>query len=331
MSAGLSELLATIGASGHGLDAEVQDRLNGASTFTEAADVVVRYLNEKTPLSDWSVTRVVSDEQVFVHVEQGGERSVGDRVNWDQTFCKKMVAGGAHIVPDSAKDPLYAELGESTGVGSYAGYTIIDDRGELFGVLCGTRREPLGSDEAIDQELVHLLSQLLSIQLRLARGIDRERRQAAIAEAEANTDPLTGLLSRRGWERMVDDAQERIDAFGDPVSVAVVDLDDLKAINDGLGHQAGDAQIVGLANALAGAATDSHRIARVGGDEFLILANGVAANTAESHFERFIHAILDAGIRASFGYATARAGDPHLQAAIHEADARMYAQKSSRK
>lgn len=331
MSGELTEIVALVGNTRLGTDLSSQLGFSGASSFTESANVVVRYLNEKTPLSDWSVTRVINDEQVFVHVEHGGDRSIGDRVAWDRTFCKQMVAGGAHIVADSAQDPTYAELGRSANVRSYAGYTITDDQGELFGVLCGTRREPLALDETVDQDLVHLLSQLLSLQLQMARRIDHERRQAAIAEAEANTDPLTGLLSRRGWGRILEDIQTRIDAFGDPVGVAVVDLDDLKVINDAQGHQAGDARIVALGRALSAAAGQGHRIARIGGDEFVILAHGVSAHTAESHFAGFTRAIEEAGIRASLGFSVGRAGDVRMEAALHEADAQMYRQKSERK
>jgi diguanylate cyclase (GGDEF)-like protein len=111
----------------------------------------------------------------------------------------------------------------------------------------------------------------------------------------------------------------------------VVDLDDLKSINDELGHQAGDARIVALAHALLSVATARHRLARIGGDEFVILANGVAANAAEAHFTRFTQAIADAGIQASFGCSTGRADDIRMQGALHEADARMYQQKTTRK
>lgn len=331
MSDGLAELVASIGMTRLGAELSNQLELSGASSFTESANVVVRYLNEKTPLSDWSVTRVVNDEQVFVHVEHGGGRSIGDRVAWDRTFCKQMVAGGAHVVADSAQDPTYAELGRSADVRSYAGYTITDGQGELFGVLCGTRREPLALDETVDQELIQLLSQLLSLQLQMARRIDHERRQAAIAEVEANTDPLTGLLSRRGWGRILEDTQQRIDAFGDPVGVAVVDLDDLKAINDEHGHQAGDARIIALGRALSTVAGSMHRIARIGGDEFVILAHGVSAHTAANHFAGFTRAIEEADIRASLGFSVGRAGDTRMEAALHDADAEMYRQKSERK
>lgn len=331
MSDGLRDLIAAFDSPGAALGLSAGLKINGAVTFGESAEVVVRYLNEKTPLSDWAVTRVVNDEQVFVHVQDGGTRSVGDRVAWDRTFCKQMVAGGAHVVSDSAKDPLYADLGRSAGVRSYAGYTITDDDGHLFGVLCGTRSEPLAVDETVDGELVYLLSQLLSLQLKLARGIDQERRLNAIAEVEASTDPLTGVLNRRGWERVVEDAQARIDAFGDLAAVAIVDLDNLKVINDTHGHQSGDARIVDLTRALTAAATPAHRIARIGGDEFAILANGVAAHMLTDHFARFTRSIAKAGLRASIGTAAGRAGDDRMREALHEADARMYLQKSARR
>ncbi|MCZ4135855.1 hypothetical protein BZG24_28690, partial [Escherichia coli] len=102
------------------------------------------------------------------------------------------------------------------------------------------RTDPLTEGEIIDEDLVALISSLLSAQLKLARVADRERRNSELSDALAQTDALTGLLNRRGWDKITNDAQERLDAFGDSVSVAVIDLNRLKQVNDSQGHAAGD-------------------------------------------------------------------------------------------
>src|SRR5690606_4746516 len=178
-------------------------------------------------------------------------------------------------VPNSRIDPNYSDLKAAERVGAYAGFTIHDDRGEMFGVLCGARPEPLESDEVIDEELVHLFSDLLSAQLELARRADRGRRDAEIAEARAHSDVLTGLLNRRGWDRVMDEAQERLDGFGDAAAIVMIDLDGLKSVNDTDGHLEGDRLLSRAATAIREACPPGSHAARFGGDEFGVLVSGV--------------------------------------------------------
>lgn len=306
-------------------------QLNGAQSFTESARRVVDYLNVHTPLTDWSVSRVARGEQVHVHVHHEQVLTVGTRVDWDESFCSRMAGGAAHVVRDSRADPDYSDLAASERVGAYAGYTIGDDRGELFGVLCGVRPSPLAEGEEVDERLVHLLSDLLSTQLVLSRGIDRERRTIELTEAAAHTDALTGVLNRRGWDRIVADAQERLSGFGDSVGIAVIDLDGLKAVNDAQGHAAGDALIKRAAEALQGACTAASHVARYGGDEFVVLSNGVVPARAEEDFGVFARALAEAGVRASLGFAAAEPGRTSLLEALEAADRMMYGNKRAGK
>lgn len=301
--------------------------LSGARSFTESAELVVAYLNAHTPLTDWSVSRVSEGEQVHIHVHHEQVLMIGDRVDWEESFCSRMAEGASHIVRDSRTDSDYSGLQAAEDVGAYAGYTIRDDRGGMFGVLCGVRPAPLLPEETVDEQLVRLLSELLSTQLDLSRRVDRERRQNALAEALAESDALTGVLNRRGWDRLVADAQERVDGFGDAVAVAVVDLDGLKSLNDRDGHAAGDELIRRAADALRNACTRSASVARYGGDEFVILANGVTRSGAATHFERFDRALAEAGVSASLGFAAAEPGRTTLDEAIDAADRMMYRRK----
>ncbi|PRI11404.1 GGDEF domain-containing protein [Leucobacter massiliensis] len=302
----------------------------GADAFTRAAEQVVAYLNAHTPLTDWSVSRAVGGEQIHLHVHRDQLLSRGDRFAWSDTFCSRMASGAAHVVRDSRKDPGYADLRLAEHVGAYAGYTITDDRDEMFGVLCGVRRDPLRAAERVDEPLLRLLSELLSSQLRLARGFDRERRNHRLAHALAQTDALTGALNRRGWERLAADAQERLDSFGDPVAVGIVDLDGLKAVNDAAGHASGDALIRRAAQALIGACTPAYRVARYGGDEFVILANGVTRSGVEACTTMFAEALARAGVAASTGFAAAEPGRVSIERALAAADSLMYRRKRER-
>jgi diguanylate cyclase (GGDEF)-like protein len=255
----------------------------------------------------------------------------GDRVRWDDTFCRQMTLGAAHVVPDSTLDASYAVLPDSPAVRAYVGYPIRDDHGNLFGILCGVADSPLPDPAAVDDDLVETLSHLLSSHLAAARAADRDRRAARVATALADTDALTGLMNRRGWDSLIADAQERVDAFGDPVAVAVLDLDGLKQVNDTAGHEAGDDLLRRAGEALRLAATDRDRVARYGGDEFVVLSNNVPVTELAAHYARFVHALRQHGIEASLGHAFTGPGERTVREAFRQADAAMYDVKRARR
>jgi diguanylate cyclase (GGDEF)-like protein len=87
----------------------------------------------------------------------------------------------------------------------------------------------------------------------------------------ARTDPLTGLLNRRGFQERFDQELERARRTGRPLSVMICDLDRFKMVNDRLGHAHGDEVLRRLAAILTGAKRDMDVAARMGGEEFSIL------------------------------------------------------------
>lgn len=301
----------------------------GADTFSAAATRVVDYLATHTPISDWSVSRVSDGVQVHLHVHHETLIDVGDELEWSDTLCKRMVEGASHVVPDTVADPVFSGSAHVPTVRAYAGFPIVDADGSMFGVLCGVDRQPLPDEAAVDPDLVEIFSDLLSTNLRLARIAEDERRSARTAAALAETDALTGLMNRRGWDVILRDAQRRVTAFGDRVALAVVDLDGLKRLNDTLGHTAGDDAIRSAADALLEAAGPRDRIARYGGDEFAILTQDIGLSEIESHYETFVRALADHGVSASVGAARSVV-DEALHETFDRADERMYAVKRLR-
>jgi diguanylate cyclase (GGDEF)-like protein len=112
----------------------------------------------------------------------------------------------------------------------------------------------------------------VAIQFLKGRLVRAESHQRAMAEL----DPLTGVSNRRGFDR----ALARAAVGGDPYALILIDLDDFKRINDEQGHPAGDAVLQSVALAAAAVARQGDCVARIGGDEFALLAPGAGASGA---------------------------------------------------
>jgi len=103
---------------------------------------------------------------------------------------------------------------------------------------------------------------------------------------EARTDPLTGLLNRKGLAPLAHRAFALADRTGIPLTVAIVDLDHFKQINDRDGHAAGDRVLVELTEAWSLELEQSDIFARLGGDEFLVVLVGSSEEETTRLFER---------------------------------------------
>ncbi len=150
---------------------------------------------------------------------------------------------------------------------------------------------------------------------------------------EARIDPLTGLGNRTAWLDYLAYEEGRRARLARPVTIVSADLDNLKSVNDRFGHAAGDALIAGAADVLRRTARKSDRLARVGGDEFLVLLPDTGVQGGTRFLNRLRAALrrvdFPEGLSVSMGAATARKGEA-LSAVASRADAAMYAAKKRR-
>jgi diguanylate cyclase (GGDEF)-like protein/PAS domain S-box-containing protein len=132
-----------------------------------------------------------------------------------------------------------------------------------------------------------------------------EDRQALLTSLArlALTDQLTGLPNRRAWEEALQRELSRADREGNPVCVAVIDLDEFKLFNDEHGHQAGDALLSAAARAWQGQLRASDLLARYGGEEFAAVIPAWPLETAVAVVER-LRLATPAGLTASAGLAS---------------------------
>jgi diguanylate cyclase (GGDEF)-like protein len=108
------------------------------------------------------------------------------------------------------------------------------------------------------------------------RALEKTRLQKAAAERDSykrlsQLDGMTEVHNRRGFDQLLSAEISRCRRFGRPASLLMIDLDDLKVINDSHGHQAGDAVLVEVASTLKRSVRNCDVVARYGGDEFAVI------------------------------------------------------------
>lgn len=112
--------------------------------------------------------------------------------------------------------------------------------------------------------------------------MEKQTRRIASLESDSLTDPLTGVLNRRGFEHELQTALSEGHRYGQHGAVLFLDMDDFKQINDTLGHAAGDAVLCKVAGILKANVRDSDRVARLGGDEFAVLMSRTSIENAKA-------------------------------------------------
>jgi diguanylate cyclase (GGDEF)-like protein len=143
------------------------------------------------------------------------------------------------------------------------------------------------------------------------------------------TDALTGVSSRSAWDEALRAYARDQAAPPVPVSVVIVDVDGLKAVNDEAGHAAGDDLLRRCANVLADAAGRSDLVARIGGDEFGVLLRQADEERARAWCERVTQLLQESAAvptRWSLGWASVPPQET-VGAAVTLADRRMYEYK----
>lgn len=167
-----------------------------------------------------------------------------------------------------------------------------------------------------------------------------ERLQARVRELEsaADTDPLTGVFNRRGFERELKRTLAYIDRYWTRAALLYVDLDRFKPLNDAHGHAAGDAILKSVAATLSRNVRASDTVARIGGDEFAVILWNLSEADAAKKARALEAAVAAASVDwngdtlcvgASIGLAIIHPRD-QIAAVMAAADQAMYVRKAKR-
>jgi diguanylate cyclase (GGDEF)-like protein len=160
--------------------------------------------------------------------------------------------------------------------------------GELVGCL-GIRIARNTMSEADARTMLQIVATQLGTSLRNAHIL-------AHAQSQALTDELTGAYNRRYLKRALDAEWRRAQRYGLPLSIAILDIDHFKRINDDLGHLVGDKVIVNLVKLITSELRDSDYVVRYGGEEFLILLPQTGPSEAVLVLERIRTKVANATI-----------------------------------
>lgn len=181
-------------------------------------------------------------------------------------------------------------------------------------------------------------AELLAEIERLKAQVRELETRAKAAEAAAEHDVLTPTLNRRGFVAALTRAMAYCRRHGTPACLLYLDLDGFKAVNDGLGHAAGDAALVRVAELLTANLRESDAVGRLGGDEFGVLMLNAGLEEGRDKARRLAEALsaepfewggLTATLGGSFGVrAFVDQADPDQWLA--EADAAMWVRKRGR-
>jgi len=186
---------------------------------------------------------------------------------------------------------------------------------------------------ALCQRVARAMSDASEVVVRRAQAQERLAAENAELTERLRTDTLTGVASRAAWEETIRTEELHHSRSGQPLAVVVLDLDELKVVNDREGHAAGDALLRDAARVLAETTRATDVVARIGGDEFGVLLRYTDGEHAKVWCARLEERLLTAGqggraIACSLGCASV-APESTLADALVEADRRMYVAKAA--
>ncbi len=187
--------------------------------------------------------------------------------------------------------------------------------------------------ERLNAQVMDLNEQLASAQRDLSRGNRKLQESEARLITLSLTDPLTGLANRRRLMEFLQNEMERNKRYAEPFSIIMTDIDSFKKVNDGFGHDVGDEVLLAFSTLLKDHVRSVDLVARLGGEEFIIVMPNTSLEEAMAKAERLRAATellyfdsMQRGVTASFGVADSP-GTADVNSLLKHVDEAVYASK----
>ena len=246
----------------------------------DAREAVVQVVHDITGAAVVSLLEVSADGLDLVVTASAGIDMVGvaTPVSGGSLAARVLRMGAPMYIPDLTSHPdldrpLTHRIEESVGEQLTQGvYLPILRDGRPFAELVVT----YSAEHAGREDVLPTLSVLAAEAAVAIRHQDFQRQ----LEELARLDPLTGVDNRRAWQDNLSEALARADRNGEPVCVAMLDLDFFKAYTDAHGHAGGDELLVAVADAWRARLREGDGLARLGGEEFAVLLVGCELGAA---------------------------------------------------
>ncbi len=240
---------------------------------------------------------------------------VADRCQWfksaqglEETETAREVSFCAHailqdetfVVPNATADERFFDnplVTGGLGIRFYAGHPVYAEDGSPIGTVCVIDRQPREFSQS-DRDSLRDLAALVETELHREQLSETQRELIAerdVLERKASIDGLTRLWNRDTILRLLQMEVSRA-ARGKPLTVAILDVDNFKTVNDTHGHAAGDRVLAHVAERIRGGVRDFDAVGRYGGDEFLAVLGDCRLETAAAVCERVRAAVEGAAI-----------------------------------
>ena len=328
--------------------AQLSDSVNQARSLEELTRPLLEMLEAVSGLESTYLTTIDLAEglQHVVYARNSRELQIpeGLSVPWGDTLCKRALDEGRPFTDDVCSVWGDSDAARLLGIQTYVSTPVRTDNGALYGTLCAasSQRQPMTSEA---QHVLRLFARLIEQHVERERLVEQLQKANSELLTQALTDALTGLLNRRALMQELARLTALAQRTGSWLLAGALDLDGFKQINDTHGHDAGDEFLRGIAARLQRALRAGDVLARMGGDEFVVVGLGPklgedGASAAQIMRKRLTAATVGrytAG-QAAIDYEGASVGvaclDPQqagIEEVLRESDAAMYRVKLERR
>lgn len=325
----------------------LSESLQHAQSQEELVRPLLEMLEQVTQLESTYLTTIDFDRELqhvlYARNTQEMQIPEGLSVPWNDTLCQRALAEGRMFTPNVQDCWGDSEAAQALGIRTYVSAPIKLTDGSIYGTLCAASAHA-ATLAAHVAPVLELFAKLIG------QHVERERLMQLLQERNAQltrlvmTDPLTQLPNRAALLQELQRLLSRALRSDSQVLVAYVDLDGFKQVNDVHGHAVGDQLLQTLAQRLQTQMRDSDMVARMGGDEFVMVGPGPthadqvpeAVRAVEMRLRTAAECDLPLAEGHTLHYPGASVGvvtvDGHttVDCALLKADAAMYADKAQR-